>query len=56
MQPPKPCVPFTPCWCEIHPNNPHCGLNVPINNIGLTITIIIGIIFYGIFLVFQLAF
>jgi hypothetical protein len=46
MQPPEPCVPFTPCWCEIHPNNPHCTSNVPINNKGFIITIIFLIIIY----------
>ena len=20
-----PCAPFSPCWCEEHPNNPKCG-------------------------------
>lgn len=46
MNPPKPCVPFTPCWCELHPNNPNCAPNVPINNNGLTILIIIAIFIY----------
>jgi hypothetical protein len=24
-QPPRPCMPFTECWCEQRPNHPRCG-------------------------------
>ncbi len=23
-QPPAPCLPFSPCWCEQNPGNPRC--------------------------------
>lgn len=38
--------PFTPCWCEQHPNinHPKCKTSVPINN-GIFILFIIGILF-----------
>ena len=33
--------PFTPCWCESRPNNPHCKdvNSVPIDNLLLLILI-----------------
>lgn len=46
MQPPEPCLPFTPCWCELNPNNPHCKPSVPLKNNSLTLIIIFGIVFY----------
>lgn len=29
--PPEPCIPFSECWCETRPNNPHCAQSVPID-------------------------
>lgn len=45
--PPVPCVPHTPCWCEKHPNNPNCKPTVLINeNLSISIVIAILIGFY----------
>lgn len=45
-----PCPPFSPCWCEQHPNHPKCG-DIPalsIENTALSwiiLTLIIVIVF-----------
>lgn len=38
--------PFTPCWCESRPNNPHCKdvVSVPITNYPLSIIAVISIL------------
>ena len=32
QQPPEPCRPHSECWCEQHPNNPHCATALPIDS------------------------
>ena len=44
--PPEPCMPFTPCWCELHPGNPNCVKAVPINDTHFSISIVISILIY----------
>lgn len=47
QKPPEPCrEPFTPCWCESRPNNPHCADALPIDNMLFTIIIASIIILY----------
>jgi hypothetical protein len=41
--PPKP---FTPEWCELHPNQGQCPENLPIANNGMEVLTIIGIVIY----------
>ena len=43
--PPEPCTPFTPCWCETRPNHPQCKQTVPIDNNYFTIFSIVVILF-----------
>lgn len=48
-RPPKPCrEPFTECWCETRPNNPHCDkYGVPIDDgFGILFFIGLGLGFY----------
>jgi hypothetical protein len=41
-------TPFTKCWCETRPKNPHCKdsdvIELPIDSLFLSITIVIAII------------
>jgi len=47
QKPQEPCrEPFTPCWCESRPNNPHCTDALPIDNPILITASIILIIIY----------
>lgn len=47
-KPPEPCQkPFTPCWCETRPNNPHCDVtSVPIDNVWFAIALTTAILIY----------
>lgn len=45
-----PCPPFSPCWCEQHPNHPRCGdtPSLSIENTALSwiiLTLIIVVVF-----------
>lgn len=47
MNPSEPCPdnqPFTKCWCETRPNNPHCK-SVPLDNTLFVILLLIGAIY-----------
>jgi len=47
MKPPKPCQePFSPCWCETRPNNPHCADALPIDSYECGLIITAGILIY----------
>jgi len=48
MTPPEPCKkPFSPCWCETRPNNPHCDVaSVPIDSALFAIIATAGILMY----------
>lgn len=47
MKPPEPCQkPFSPCWCETRPNNPHCTQSLSIKNDFLAVLIVVGILIY----------
>ena len=38
------CLPFSPCWCEQHPNHPKCNqVGVPINN-GIGFLLVAGLV------------
>lgn len=52
IKPPEPCQePFTPCWCETRPNNPHCDVvSVPIQSDFLTFVIVAGIFIYMLYI------
>lgn len=40
-----PCPPFSPCWCELNPNNPRCVEELSISSGIFTITIVLLITF-----------
>lgn len=44
-----PCPPFSPCWCQSHPNHPHCRnvpTPVPIDDYLWVLVVIGGILAY----------
>ena len=47
--PPQPCPPFSPCWCETRPNHPHCDGVIPSVNIESDILFVLGIITIALF-------